>query len=293
MFKVYKKQIPIGLIDELLAEHQEFKRKKFNIFRAQGTTSFERPILNQYNNQINSIQNPHLLGFNKKFSKLIESIITHENISRSLSDFTGSQKHIWYQSMFFDNSTGTSLHQDTWYLDTNPNGKLCGVWIALEDIELESGPFCIYTNSDKEKIEHNEFNFLQLERDSSFIKKYPEAKRFDFIARKGDILIWDSFSIHGALTPADEKRTRKSITAHFYPEHLSPQVPPIKRYYSVYDHLKPITTSNIKILKATTINPFFYQAICTLMYSIKGLKKISQYIMPDPRSDTSEIRRLK
>ena len=37
--------------------------------------------------------------------------------------------------MFFDRSTGTVEHQDSWYLDTDPPGNLVGVWYALEDIQ--------------------------------------------------------------------------------------------------------------------------------------------------------------
>ena len=142
--------------------------------------------------------------------------------------------------MFFDNSTGTKLHQDTWYLDTVPNGKLVGVWIALEDIDITSGPFCIYSHTDTKKVGMNEFNFDDLENDPKFKKAFPKADRYDFTARKGDILIWDSFSIHGALSPKDSTKTRKSITAHFYPSDLKPQDPPVKRVFSIYNHKKPI-----------------------------------------------------
>ena len=79
MFKVYQNQIPASLIDDVLRDHEVFKRSPFSYFRAQGTTRFERPILNKYGNQINSIHNTHLLGFNRSFSRNIEKIITHTN----------------------------------------------------------------------------------------------------------------------------------------------------------------------------------------------------------------------
>lgn len=272
MFKVYKKQIPDSLINSLLVAHKDFKRSAVSIFRAQGTTSFERPLLDQFDNQRNSIHNPHLLGLNYLFSSLIEQIILHENISKCLTDFTGSDKHVWYQSMFFDKSTGTNLHQDTWYLDTNPNGKLVGVWIALEDIEETAGPFCIYSNSDTSKLDPLDFDFENLDSDFNFKSAFPDAVRYDFTARAGDILIWDSLSIHGALLPDNEAKTRKSITAHFYPLGLGIQDPPVKRFLSIYDHKNPHKTINSSIVKSTTINPVSYQLLCVCLYALEKLQ---------------------
>jgi phytanoyl-CoA hydroxylase len=271
MFKVYKRQIPDNLINSLLVAHEDFKRSAISIFRAQGSTSFERPFLDQFGNQKNSIHNPHLLGLNYSFSSRIEQIILHENISKCLTDFTGSDKHVWYQSMFFDKSTGTKLHQDTWYLDTNPNGKLVGVWIALEDIEETAGPFCIYSNSDTSKLSPLDFDFENLDSDANFKSTFPNATRYDFTARAGDILIWDSLSIHGALLPDNETKTRKSITAHFYPLGLRIQDPPVKRLLSIYDHQNLQKTVNSSIVKSTTINPISYQLSCICLYILEKL----------------------
>ncbi len=292
MFKIYPKQISISLIENLLLHHKNFKSSSLSFFRAQGTTRFEKPTVNKFGNQVNSIHNPHLLGYNKSFSTSIESIITHPNISNCLSDFTGSKDHVWYQSMFFDKSTGTKLHQDTWYLDTVPNGKLVGVWIALEDIKYSAGPFCIYTNSDSKKLEPDDFDFNNIEDDINFKKQYPKAKRFDFTARKGDILIWDSLTIHGALLPKNESMTRKSITAHFYPLNIPVQSPPVKRFYSIYNHSKPIKTENVNILKATTIKPFVYQSICAALFMFEKLKIFKAILMRERKDTLSNIRRL-
>ena len=293
MFKVYKKQIPEDIIDSIVMEHSNFKKSPYSIFRAQGTTRFEAPILNSNNNQINSIQNPHLLGFNKHFSFNIERAILSNNVSSCLSDFTGVEKHVWYQSMFFDNSTGTKLHQDSWYLDTVPNGKLVGVWIALEEIKISSGPFCIYSNTDAVRMSTDEFNFNDLEADPKFKTKFPNAKRYDFLAEKGDILIWDSFAIHGALMPEDSTKTRKSITAHFYPLGSNIQDPPVERFFSIYNHINPVETVNSRILKSTTISPIFYQALCITLYFMGRVKFIKNLLLKESEDKSlTEIRRL-
>jgi phytanoyl-CoA hydroxylase len=271
MFKVYRKQIPASLLDPLISAHNDFKRSAFSVFRAQGTTNFERPLLDQFGDQKNSIQNPHLLGFNHFFRSGIEQIILHENISKCLADFTGANKHVWCQSMFFDKSTGTKLHQDNWYLDTSPNGKMVGIWIALENVEQTAGPFCIYSNSDTSKLNPSDFDFENLDEDVNFKSTFPNAVRYDFAAEAGDMIIWDSLSIHGALPPDDATKTRKSITAHFYPLGLRIQDPPVKRFLSIYDHERPRETRNSSIVNATTIHPISYQISCILLYTLEKL----------------------
>jgi len=54
--------------------------------------------------------------------------------------------------MFFDQSVGTIEHQDSWYLDTEPAGRLIGVWYALEEIDRNSGPFFVVPKSHTLKL---------------------------------------------------------------------------------------------------------------------------------------------
>ncbi len=290
-FKAYPQQIPHHLIEQLLEIHQQFKVSRRSIFRAQGTTNFEFPVLDAYGNQINSIQNPHIQGYNSKFRRAIEAIIFHSSVSDCLTDFTNSEKHVNYQSMLFDKSTGTKLHQDTWYLDTSPAGSLVGVWFALEDIDADAGAFCLYSNSPRRRVEFEDYNFDNLENDNNFRQDFPQAKRFDFLPRKGDILIWNSFVVHGAHKPSSDFKTRKSLTAHFYPDAAQVQAQPIKRFFSIYEHDKPKPTSNPMLTKAATINPFIYSSICLLAQKAGG---ITNLMIRDKTADQaiSEIRQL-
>src|SRR5947207_6684811 len=98
-FKVYRQQIPIALVEELVAAHEKFTRGALSIFRAQGYTKFEYPTLDEFGNQINSIQNPHLHGFSPHFRGLVERVIYHRSVSECLTDSTSHQGHTHYQSM--------------------------------------------------------------------------------------------------------------------------------------------------------------------------------------------------
>ena len=110
-YKIYKNVISHDKIDKFLDSHNQFKKSRFSIFRAQGTTDFEKPILNKYNHQKNSIHNPHLLGFKFKFRKLLSDIIIGNEVYECLCDFLDKDNITHYQSMFFDVSTATLSSQ--------------------------------------------------------------------------------------------------------------------------------------------------------------------------------------
>ena len=123
--------------------------------------------------------------------------------------------------MLFDKSTGTLDHADTWYLDTKPRGKMIAAWIALEDIQEPAGRFYIYPKSNKLEILENinrkikdHYSYAKFMDEfvrNNNLKLYaPEMKR-------GDVLFWHPFTIHGSLSQKDSKYSRKSITAHYHP----------------------------------------------------------------------------
>ena len=121
--------------------------------------------------------------------------------------------------MAFDQSTGTVDHLDSWYLDTESPGGVIGVWIALEDISPESGPFFVCPRSHllgsipRSSVgDHNQFlDIVQSRLSTHDLKKIPMH------LNKGDILLWNSLLIHGAFSPASQTFSRKSLTSHFFP----------------------------------------------------------------------------
>lgn len=290
-FKIYKAQIDAPLIDAVLNKLEKFKNGNLAVFRAQGTDRFEYPRLDEFGNQTNSIHNPHLHGFHIGFANAVRQIIFSEKVSDCLKDFTGHTQHVHFQSMLFDKSTGTKLHQDTWYLDTSPPGRVVGVWFALEDITEEAGAFYLYENSPKEKVSPDNFDFAGPDQCAACEAQNPQLRRFDFLPKKGDILIWNSFVLHGAHQPKDPSKTRKSLTSHYYPHGAQVQDAPIKRLISIYDHVRPKPTGNPDILQATKMNPLIYSSMCLMLHAA------GKFGVASPRRDaevakTTEIRRL-
>lgn len=285
-YVIKRRVIPADVIDSLLARLEQVKRSRRFRFRAQGTNSFESPNLDSNGNLRNSIQNPHLLGAMPRFRQAVESIVFSKYVLDALNSELGQGPFVNWQTMLFDRSVGTRLHQDTWYLDTDPNGGVVGVWIALEDITQDCGPFKIYDNTSQRRVDPVAYNFDDLDNDASFSRDYPLSTCRRLLVNKGDIIIWNSFLIHGADMPASGQQTRKSLTAHFYRLGSEVQDPIIQRSFSIYDHGHPKSTGVPGLLKAATINPLFYSTLCI------GLSALKASNLTGKAADISEIRTL-
>ena len=146
------------------------------------------------------------------FENLMPSDLIDEQIS-------GVSHYISWQDMLFDRSVGTVDHQDSWYLDTMPYGRLIAGWFALEDIHLDSGPFFVYPFShllprisETEYPKHKDFlAAIKRLRDKSDLKKK------SMLLGKGSVLFWHPNLIHGADLVGDERHSRKSLTSHYFP----------------------------------------------------------------------------
>ncbi|MEB3317917.1 MAG: phytanoyl-CoA dioxygenase family protein [Cyanobacteriota bacterium] len=285
-YVVLRQVIPTEWIDTLLFRLERVKRSRRFRFRAQGTNSFEGPLLDERGNLRNSIQNPHLLGALPAFREAVETIIFSQPIHQALCGQLGEGTFVNWQTMLFDRSVGTKVHQDSWYLDTLPQGGVVGAWIALEDISRECGPFKVYEHTQGQRVEPTAYHFDALEEDPAFQRDFPGARCQRLLLNKGDVILWNSFLFHGADLPSSDAQTRKSLTAHFYRQGAALQPQPIQRAFSIYDHAHPKRTAVPGLLKAATINPLLYSALSI------GLANLKARNLTGRGSDLTEIRSL-
>jgi phytanoyl-CoA hydroxylase len=285
-YVVLRQVIPTEWIDTLLSRLERVKRSRRFRFRAQGTNSFEGPLLDERGNLRNSIQNPHLLGALPAFREAVEAILFSQPIHEALCAQLGEGTFVNWQTMLFDRSVGTKVHQDSWYLDTLPQGGVVGAWVALEDISRECGPFKVYEHTQGQRVEPTAYNFDALEEDPAFQRDFPGARCQRLLLNKGDVILWNSFLFHGADLPSSDAQTRKSLTAHFYRQGASLQPQPIQRAFSIYDHAHPQRTAVPGLLKAATINPLLYSALSI------GLANLNARNLTGRGSELTEIRSL-
>ena len=261
-YQVFKNAVPSPLIDECLYYLNKVKKRKTYLYYSQSIHRWIRPKLSENGFLVNSILNPSLQVQAPRFARSVKNILYCDGVYDALCSVSGDTlDFVSWQDMAFDQSTGTVDHIDSWYLDTeNPSGVI-GVWIALEDISAESGPFFVCPGShllgpisNDETPNHDEFLALVQSRIVDYgLKKVP------MLLKRGDILLWDSCLIHGAFSPSAECFSRKSLTSHFYAlgkrrnDGLS-----AKTFLNDLRHLKETANSRIFRLLKPGRSPLFY-----------------------------------
>lgn len=202
----------------------EIKNYKGYIYR-QATAQAERHIKNKNGwimNPILNLQslNPNVFPRFRKFAT--EDILANKNMSNIFERLLSDSPKI-VQSMYFEGNSATWEHQDSYYLDAEILGGMCGAWIALEDINASAGRFFICPKSHKTQLDkHGIKNNIAFNHDiyiKSVVKKihsdnlHIEAP----VMKQGDVLFWNSLTVHGSLDSTDSNHSRSSITCHAIP----------------------------------------------------------------------------
>lgn len=219
-YVVFRNLLPLELIDKLLNLYtKQIVPSTYPFFR-QSTSKYEVNQLNEFGYVKQSFLDIHDYGKFPQFSETAKEIYCSDQIVDALKQVTGSDSFNLMQTMLFDANTETQPHQDWWYLDTVPNGHLIAAWIALEDIDERAGRFYVLPKSNKNPNFHSEKPNLSHSEWLNRIKEYVDAHQKDIKApdlKKGDVLFWNSKTIHGALPTIDTHFSRKSLTAHYIP----------------------------------------------------------------------------
>lgn len=144
-----------------------------------------------------------------------------------------------FQTLNFLRGTEQPTHADVIHFNSEPRGFMCGVWVALEDIDMDNGPLLYYPGSQRLP----EVDLHDLGPDVKALMKRPPLWRPDlhrtvyrpfyepFIAarvnahalqpqyatvRRGQAVIWSANLLHGGSPQRDRSRTRWSQVTHFY-----------------------------------------------------------------------------
>ena len=132
------------------------------------------------------------------------------------------------QSLYFEFGSQQALHRDSIVVPTPKFGHLVAAWIALEDIDPQSGALAYVPGS--QKIPFYEFapgeymfdgrRMGDLEARAAMAFHDDECKRRGlepklFLARRGQVFFWHSALLHGGGPVGDERLTRKSLAVHY------------------------------------------------------------------------------
>jgi phytanoyl-CoA hydroxylase len=205
--------------------NSEVKPFKGKIYR-QTTAKLERHCYNEAGWVMNPIINLQSLDprfFLKTRKVAIERIISATNLSKFFRLLFNERPKI-VQSMYFEGNSATWEHQDSYYLDSESLGTMAAAWIAIEDIAPKAGRFFVCPRShlfdwERQSSENN----IAYKHDvyvQSVVNKM-KSEKFEVRApalRKGDVLFWNAYTIHGSLDTQDPVSSRSSVTCHAIPE---------------------------------------------------------------------------
>ncbi len=251
-YAIFEQLIPIDKIDKLLGCFEQFKKSKLP-FYSQSIHTWIKPPIDANGFMEESMENFTRVFWLKQLSKFGQDILLADEINEALQTIQPTNDtYAQWQNMFFDKSTGTIDHYDSYYLDTVPSGNLIGVWVALEDINIESGPFRVYPkshldflNGKYDNLSHDDFRVACQEYSQTHQHKHA-------LLRKGDVLLWHPSLMHGSDVQVSKLCSRKSLTAHYYPSQAQKKGDGVKRGIakSLFYKLEksPMRASNYPIL---------------------------------------------
>jgi ectoine hydroxylase-related dioxygenase (phytanoyl-CoA dioxygenase family) len=196
-----------------------------------------------------------------KFSNSIKALSINKTILDVLR-FSYQSEPIPFSTINFIKGTEQPLHSDEIHFGSIPHRYLAGCWIALQDIDPDSGPLSIVVGSHKLPIFSFEQIGLSTPRNESdfkksysiyeeWVKKTIKTNKLDIVTpklKKGQCIIWLSNALHGAYAIKNSQLTRRSLVVHYHFEKCK------KLFYPSYSNLKmgkliPRTLKNLDIRK--------------------------------------------
>jgi len=139
------------------------------------------------------------------------------------------RRPIPFQSLNFAIGSQQPVHSDAVHFNSYPLGFMCGVWIALEDVQRDSGPLMYYPTShlqgylsaedlrlspDQVKAEQHPQRFFQ-EYWHQAIDQWNLEKEL-FHPQCGEILVWHANLLHGGEAVLNRGLSRWSQVNHYY-----------------------------------------------------------------------------
>lgn len=130
-------------------------------------------------------------------------------------------------------STERAWHQDTYLNPPEVGDAYLAVWIALDTVHPEAGPFEWFPQSHRWPVLSREAVFRELGPEQQADPDWPrqteelvaplweaEAARRGvtarrFLAGRGDVLLWHPRLVHRGSPPLDFGRSRKAVIAHY------------------------------------------------------------------------------
>jgi Phytanoyl-CoA dioxygenase (PhyH) len=229
-FYVFRKALPLGEVQtladlgrdlisypgEILRQNGELAANEF----FPGTRIVRNPVLNAHL-PISEAMKPIYAA--------LGAIITSPALAARLRELDGAEHYTIHQTLLFFAAQTTSLHLDSWALDTAPRGFAHTLWIPLQDMNFKSGLPCVIPWPQGKVV---------TEAELGWVGEGPYSKRYDHyqralseklfsdgpevaaaLVRKGDLIVWSSLTPHFSLPSQPFPTERLSLQVLLRPAH--------------------------------------------------------------------------
>lgn len=197
---------------------------------------FDHNTVETINNEINklvaakkvTITHDNKIAFANKLVPAIKDVTNTPELLALLGFILGKEV-VPFQTLNFLQGSGQRAHSDSIHMTTYPLGYLIAAWVALEDIQEDSGPLFYYPGSHQLPYLLNEGfgnvstlfslgnkNYADYEEVTQEIIAKNGLQPTIFLPKKGDVFIWHANLIHGGMPVRNAALTRKSMVIHYY-----------------------------------------------------------------------------
>jgi hypothetical protein len=133
-----------------------------------------------------------------------------------------------FQTLNFAVGSEQHFHSDAVHFHSYPHGFMCGVWIALQDVQAESGPLIYFPGS--HRLPYLSARALGLDREAVMGEAHPQRlfepswqqavnehgfEKQQFLPKRGQLLIWHANLLHGG-EPVQERTSRRWSQVNHY-----------------------------------------------------------------------------
>jgi hypothetical protein len=164
-----------------------------------------------------------------RYIKEIVDLARDKNVLGFL-EYLYKKRPIPFSTINFIKSSEQPLHSDYMHFSSKPERYLTGVWFALEDIDINSGPLQVVPKSHKLPITTLEDlsqdipkntkqlkeNYTEYEEHVKKVVNHNNLNSKKITLKKNQCLIWSANLLHGGSPINDEGLTRKSLVVHYH-----------------------------------------------------------------------------
>ena len=206
--QIFPDTISSKICDKIVREYDDF----IELCRMKG-------VRHQYQDDRHyRLTNFHLISAELRYR------ILQSNAFEFASNFFGKPSSI-YTSLYFKHGSQQEAHIDTPFFSTRPINQFVGLWVALEDIHVDSGPLFYLRGSHKiledEDLLRRYFKNSNGDLPSFFNSLFEvvkeECERVEVVIQKGDALVWHPSLMHGGSLARNLNLTRNSAVFHLAP----------------------------------------------------------------------------